>query len=108
MPTVTVHPGGISVAVAAGQTILEGLYAAGYAYRIGCRRGGCGICKIDLLDGQVEYQRTVAETVLDTAARQDGICLSCRAVPQGDVTIALRDDELRRTNPFLALLHRPG
>jgi len=100
VPSVTVQPGGTSVSVEEGQTILEGLYAAGYAYRVGCRRGGCGICKVDLVEGEVEYTRTVAETVLSDAERRDRVCLSCRA--------ALRDDELRRTNPFLALLRRAG
>ena len=89
-----------------GETILEGLYRAGYAYRIGCRRGGCGVCKVDLLDGEVTYNRTVAETVLTPQERADGTCLSCRAVPDGEITIALREETLRRTNPFLSLLSR--
>jgi CDP-4-dehydro-6-deoxyglucose reductase len=108
VPTVTVHPGGTSVSVESGLTILEGLFGAGYAYRIGCRRGGCGICKVDLVEGEVEYNRTVAETVLSETERRHRVCLSCRAVPRGNVTIALRQEELRRTNPFLALLHRAG
>ena len=108
MPTVTVQPGGTRVSVASGLTILEGLFGGGYAYRIGCRRGGCGICKVDLVEGEVEYNRTVAQTVLSETERRDGVCLSCRAVPRGDVTIALRQEELRRTNPFLAMLHRAG
>ncbi|WP_344088900.1 2Fe-2S iron-sulfur cluster-binding protein [Nostocoides veronense] len=29
------------------ETVLSGLYKAGYAYTIGCRRGGCAICKVD-------------------------------------------------------------
>jgi ferredoxin len=89
-----------------GQTILEGLCHAGYAYRIGCRRGGCGACKVDLLDGQVTYNRTIAASVLSNQERQDGTCLSCRAVPTGEITIALREETLRRTNPFLSALLR--
>jgi ferredoxin len=106
VPTVTVQPGGTRVWIGEGRTILEGLFAAGYAYRIGCRRGGCGICKVDLVEGEVDYNRTVAESVLPDTERREGACLSCRAVPRGDVTVALRQDELRRTNPFLALLNR--
>ena len=33
-------------------------------------------------------------TVLET-------CLSCRAIPDGDITIVPRASELRRANPFL-------
>lgn len=104
MPTVTVQPGGAQVRIGAGETLLEGLFRAGYAYRVGCRRGGCGVCKVDLVDGEVSYRHTIAEAVLSPEERAAGGCLSCRAVPLGDVTIALRADVLRRTNPFLALI----
>lgn len=105
-PVIRVQPGGETVAAREGETILEGLYRAGYAYRTGCRRGGCGICKVDLLDGEVSYNRTIAETVLTTQERAEGTCLSCRAVPSGEITIALREETLRQTNPFLAALLR--
>jgi CDP-4-dehydro-6-deoxyglucose reductase len=100
---VTVSPTGEQVAMRPGETILEGLYRSGYAYRIGCRRGGCAICKIDLLDGEVTYNRPVADTVLTEEEKAAGTCLSCRAVPEGSITVALREETLRRTNPFLAL-----
>ncbi len=29
-------------------------------------------------------------------------CLSCRAIPDGDVSIVLRADEIRQTNTFLS------
>ncbi|MCU0265821.1 MAG: 2Fe-2S iron-sulfur cluster-binding protein [Actinomycetia bacterium] len=102
MPTVTVQPDGIEVPLEDGETILAGLFRNGYAYRIGCRRGGCAICKVDLLSGEVEYDHTVAENVLTAEERATGTCLSCRAVPVGDVTIALREEHLRRVSSLLA------
>jgi ferredoxin len=105
--TVTVQPDGVVVELKDGETVLEGLYRSGYAYRTGCRRGGCGICKVDLRGGSVTYNRTIASTVLTDEEREDGTCLSCRAVPDGDVVIELRDEHLRRTNPLLAFLPRP-
>jgi acyl-CoA reductase-like NAD-dependent aldehyde dehydrogenase len=30
--------------LAPDETVLSGLYKAGYAYAIGCRRGGCAVC----------------------------------------------------------------
>ncbi|MCA0179355.1 MAG: 2Fe-2S iron-sulfur cluster binding domain-containing protein [Actinobacteria bacterium] len=47
MPTVTIHPTGEVIYLAPEETVLSGLYKAGYAYTIGCRRGGCAICKVD-------------------------------------------------------------
>jgi CDP-4-dehydro-6-deoxyglucose reductase len=104
---VTVSPTGEQILLEPGETILEGLYKAGYSYRIGCRRGGCGICKVDLLDGEVTYNRVVADTVLTDVERAAGTCLTCRAVPSGPITIALREETLRRVNPFLSMLRRP-
>ena len=101
MPTVTVQPDGEIVPVAPGETILEAMFASGYSYRVGCRRGGCAICKIDLLDGHVEYNRTVCDTVLTPAEKDEGTVLSCRAVPTTDITIRLRDERVRLTNRML-------
>jgi len=104
MPTLTVQPDGVSVDLAPDETIYEGLRRHGYAYRIGCRRGGCAICKVDLVAGEVEYNRPVADEVLTDDERAAGTCLSCRAVALTDVTISLRDDSLRQVNPLMALL----
>ena len=102
MPRLTVTSDDVEVGVNEGETILEALYRNGYAYRIGCRRGGCAICKVDLIHGEVEYNRTVSDDVLSEEEKADGICLSCRAVPVGDVTIALREENLRRVASLLA------
>ena len=68
-----------------------------------CRRGGCAICIVDLVEGEVEYNRTVAEEVLSEEDRRQGACLSCRAVAVTDVTISLRAETLRTVNPLMAL-----
>lgn len=85
------------------ETLLAALHRTGHAVISGCRRGGCGVCKVDLVDGEVEYTRTVAPTVLSPEDRAAGVCLTCRAVPRGDVTVALRPDDRGRTNPVFAL-----
>ncbi|MBK9738493.1 MAG: 2Fe-2S iron-sulfur cluster binding domain-containing protein [Actinobacteria bacterium] len=102
MPRLTVESDGVTIDILEGETILEGLYRNGFAYRIGCRRGGCAICKVDLVDGEVTYNRTVADTVLSDEERAAGTCLSCRAVPVTDVKIALREENLRRVSSLMA------
>ena len=104
MTTLTVEPDGVVVALRPGETVLEGLYRHGYAYRIGCRRGGCAVCKVDIVSGEVDYSRTIAASVLSPAEREAGVCLTCRAVPRTDIVITLRDEELRMVNPILARL----
>ena len=101
MPIVTVDPTGEEIYLPDGETVLGGLYAAGYAYTIGCRRGGCGVCKVDLLEGRVTYDHPVADEVLPSKEREDGVCLTCRAVPDSDVTVRLRTGSLRLVQPLL-------
>ena len=101
MPVVTVHPSGEMIYLAPDETVLSGLYKAGYAYAIGCRRGGCAVCKVDCLSGQFDYDHPIADSVLTTGERTDGTCLTCRAVPMGDITIEMRGEDLRLINPFL-------
>jgi CDP-4-dehydro-6-deoxyglucose reductase len=107
--TVTVLPDDIEVSARSGQTVLSALVRSGYAYRIGCRRGGCGICKVQLVEGDVRYEKTVAETVLTAAERAAGVCLSCRAVPTTPVVVELQpDDRLRRLFSLPGSTRRPA
>jgi len=97
---ITVLPDGERVVGKGGENLLVSLSRAGLGYRIGCRRGGCGVCKLHLLLGEVAYERPVAESVLSDDERVEGICLSCRAVPLTDVVIELQEgDKLRRLFP---------
>ena len=107
MSTLTVEGANVAIDLLDGETILEGLYRNGYAFRIGCRRGGCAICKVDLLAGEVQYNRTVADVVLTDDERAAGTCLTCRAVAVTDITIALRGDNLRRVGSLMTLYASP-
>jgi ferredoxin len=101
MPEVTVLPDDIRIPARDGETVLAALGRAGLRYRIGCKRGGCGICKLQLVLGEVRYEKTVAETVLSDDEKVEGICLSCRAVPITNVIVELQEgDKLRRVFPL--------
>jgi ferredoxin len=101
MSDVTVLPDGIRVPAAAGETVLAALGRAGLRYRIGCRRGGCGVCKLQIVAGEVRYERPVADSVLSDDEKVQGICLSCRAVPITNVLVELQEgDRLRRVLPY--------
>jgi ferredoxin len=107
MPRLGIAGTDILLQLQPGETILAGLHRNGYAVNAGCRRGGCGICKADLVDGAVSYHQVVADTVLSDRERADGTCLICRAVPDADVTVSLPPDfKLRCVAPFLAALAR--
>jgi len=108
-PTIrlTAEPDGITIEVRPGETVLEAMHAAGLGYRTGCRRGGCTVCKVDLVSGEVEHRQPIADTVMTEQEYVDGTCLTCKALPQGDVTIRLRDERIRvKCRPLLELRAR--
>lgn len=87
------------------ETILATLYRAGYAHRVGCKRGGCAVCKVEITSGEVRYQATVSEQALPTTERKAGITLTCRAIPIDDVVIAVPPEgKLRCVAPMLTEL----
>src|SRR3954470_19879072 len=101
MPDVTILPDGVHLATLPDETLLRALSRAGLRYRVGCKRGGCGICKVQLLLGEVRYERPIAESVLSDDERVAGVCLSCRAVPLTNIVIELQEsDRLRKVLGF--------
>ncbi len=101
MPEVTILPDGLQVTAAEAETVLAALSRAGLKYRVGCKRGGCGICKVQLVLGEVRYERPIAESVLSDDQRVEGLCLSCRAVPITNIAIELQEgDRLRKVLGF--------
>jgi ferredoxin len=98
---VTILPDGVEVTAADDETLLRALARAGLRYRVGCKRGGCGICKVQLKLGEVRYERPIAPQVLSDDERVEGMCLSCRAVPLTNIVIELQEgDRLRRVLGF--------
>ena len=104
MPVLTVLPDNERVRVKPDETILGALSASGYGCRVGCRRGGCGVCKVDLRDGSVHYAVAVSEEILTAEEVAAGTALACRAIPEGDVTIELRNEHLLLRSALLRSL----
>ena len=100
MQILRVLPKDVVLPLHRGDTILAAILRGGLSYLVGCRRGGCGICKADLITGQVSYPVPVSETVLTPAERADRVVLTCRAVPGTDCTVQLRS-QVRMAVPFL-------
>jgi len=101
MPEVTILPDGLQVTAAGAETVLKALSRAGLKYRVGCKRGGCGICKVQLVLGEVRYEGPISDSVLSDDERVECICLSCRAVPITNIAIELQEgDRLRKVLGF--------
>ena len=63
----------------------------------GCRGGGCGVCKVEVLEGTVEMGAMSASHVTNED-KDRGVGLSCRMVPTSNVT--LRVKRARVWSPF--------
>ncbi|AVO43545.1 2Fe-2S iron-sulfur cluster-binding protein [Simplicispira suum] len=55
----------------------------------GCRNGGCGICKIRLVEGAVVVTGPQSRRHITLSDEFDRMMLGCRTVPKGDVCIEL-------------------
>jgi len=55
---------------------------------VGCRRGGCGICRARVLSGEYEHS-PMSRTHISAADEADGIILACSIYPLSDLTLRL-------------------
>ena len=84
--SIAVHPDERILTARAGETLLEVGLREGLPMPFECRNGGCGICKADMLRGEVRLQ-PYQESVLTAAERAAGKTLLCCAEPLSDVEI---------------------
>lgn len=90
----TIVPDDVTIVVNEDETLLDAMRAAGLGVRFACRRGGCAFCKVDMHKGSVHYDKPIADTVMSEEEYADGTVLACRALPDEDVTIELRDEKM--------------
>lgn len=71
------------------QRLLHAMQAQGMAsIPVGCRGGGCGVCRIQITRGEYETRKMNRDHVTEEDERR-GIVLSCRVVPKSDLSLRL-------------------
>ncbi len=80
---------GESFRCGAGQTLLGGMERLGRkGIPVGCRGGGCGVCKVHVTAGEVRCRKmSRAHVSAEDEAR--GIVLACRCRPASDIRLAV-------------------
>lgn len=53
---------------------------------VGCRNGGCGVCKIRVIDGTVE-RRVMSRAHVSVEEEATGFALACRITPRSNLAI---------------------
>lgn len=86
---VTLEETGESYRCAGFRSVLEGMEALGKkGIPVGCRNGGCGVCKVRVIEG--DYTRRVMSRQHVSATEEaSGYALSCRISPTSDLRIAV-------------------
>lgn len=86
---VTIRDNGGSFTCGADDRVLIAMEKGGKAdIPVGCRGGGCGVCRVRVLEGAFETGPMSKRHVgPDEKAR--GLALACRLYPRGDLLLAL-------------------
>jgi ferredoxin len=54
---------------------------------VGCLNGGCGVCKVRVLHGEVQKLGPVSRAHVSVDEEEAGYSLACRVAPLGDVEL---------------------
>ena len=69
------------------RSVLEGMEALGKkGIPVGCRQGGCGVCKVQVLEGQYT-RRVMSRAHISAEEESTGCVLSCRIYPNSDLRL---------------------
>ena len=90
---------GETYACAEGETLLKAMERLGRkGIPVGCRGGGCGVCKVQVTQGDCQRRR-MSRAHVTLADEAQGIGLACCLIPQSDLALRvlgqLRDPVLR-------------
>lgn len=91
--SVTLLPADLHFECGEDETILSAALRHGCCLPYGCRKGNCGTCKAQVLEGEVDFvgQSTYA---LSEFERDQGFTLLCSAYPVADVAVEMEGLEL--------------
>lgn len=89
--TLTAPTGGAdeSFACAPDETVLDGMARLGRrGIPLGCRGGGCGVCKIEVRSGAFTC-KPMSRAHVTQDDQSHGRVLACRILPAGDLTLTV-------------------
>ena len=85
---ITLADSGLSFPCAQEQNVLAAMERLGrQGIPVGCRGGGCGICRVQVVAGAHYRTLKMSRAQVSDADRVAGICLACKLIPQGPLTL---------------------
>lgn len=86
---VTIEDTGEVFRCKADETLLVGMERLGKrGIPVGCRGGGCGVCKIHVHDGEFR-KRVMSRAYVSAEEEAAGIVLACRVWPLSDIRLSV-------------------
>ncbi len=74
-----------------GGTVFSALVSSKTGVMInGCRGGGCGVCKIEVLSGAYDVDGVMSRAHVSAEEAAAGTVLACRISPKSDLVVRLR------------------
>lgn len=71
-----------------GQNVLAAMEKLGRSgIPVGCRGGGCGICRVRVLGNGAFRTLKMSRAQVSEADEAMGICLACKLIPEGPLTV---------------------
>lgn len=104
--SVSVAQTGESYVCATTESLLAGMLRLGRkGIPVGCVNGGCGVCKVRIVEGAVQPLGPVSRAHVSLAEEADGYTLACRVAPTEAVRLEVAG---RLTKPFSSGPRRTG
>ena len=70
------------------ESLLQGMLRLGRkSIPVGCVNGGCGVCKVRILDGEIRNLGPVSRAHVSLEEEQQGCTLACRVAPTSAVRL---------------------
>ncbi|MDR2211146.1 MAG: 2Fe-2S iron-sulfur cluster binding domain-containing protein [Spirochaetaceae bacterium] len=87
--SVTVQETGLVFSCADDQAVLAAMIHAGFGpVNHGCCGGGCGVCRMRIVDGRWEAFKTMSRAHISEDDEKKGILLLCCVQPRSNLTVA--------------------
>lgn len=84
---ITIEDTGESYRCVDYRSVLVGMEALGKkGIPVGCRSGGCGVCKVQVVEGNYS-KRVMSRAHVSAEEEEAGCALSCRITPTSDLRI---------------------
>jgi ferredoxin len=85
---ITLADSGLSFPCAQEQNVLAAMERLGrQGIPVGCRGGGCGICRVQVVAGEHYRTLKMSRAQVPDGDRALGICLACKLIPEGPLTV---------------------